>query len=947
MDASYAQTSFLGGEISQWAQGQFDRPLYKKSLAKAVNIICTDEGAATRRPGGKFLGTTRRGAAGRIIAFDFSENTPYNLEFTDLKLRMWSGNNLVTSNDSQTTSVSNASPAVFTLGTAVTWVSGDQVYFTFPNSSSVIAGTVLLNRQFVLTMLTSTTFTITDAITGQAINGSDFSVPVPLGTFTFDGPMSSGAISDTAISGGPNTRTVTQVFAPIVNHVAELNTTYSVAGNDWHSLRVVQGLDLAMLLQSGVAPQALQVLTQPANNTFATFSYSTAAFQDGPYLDAPASAIATPSATSGLINVTIGYPAYNGSTVYGFGVPVSYSGQDYVSLINGNSGNQPDTHPADWQMLALGASIGPQGFVSTDVGRMMRLFSAPPAWDSGTTYNAGDSVVYNGSYFTSLQGTNTNNEPDISLTYWTINTNAAIWTWGKITAIVAANEVSLQLLGGNLLYATSCPLFRVGAWSDTTGWPTCGCYQGGRFWFGGAIPNRVDSSQPDTPFIMSPTEADGTVTDSNGISYTFNSNSVDQIFWMEPMPTGILIGTQKGEYLLSSGTSNGPITPSSIADSPATKYGSANMLPVKTGLSMCFVQRYKQRLLEYLADVFSQRFYGPDLTTYARHLGVREFQELAYQQIPVPVVWARMGDGSLIGTTYRRISLFSNQEPEFNAWHQHPLGSGRLVESISVGPANDSAFTGALDTLTMVTNDASTNIRFVESLTTLNNETDALYQSYFLDCAVAPAAATISTNAVTFYGLSYLEGKKISVFAAAMDCGDYTVTNGQVTVPLGTKDAISGQTFDIPQFQTVEAFSADFQDHFVVIIGNGVTYTIPCVIGFNYQSQGQLCRPMAEADTGARTGPGFGKKRRTSRYAVNLVNSLGVQVGTGFDSTMKPVPMVTNLGKTLPYLTMFSGIKRETLANDFSFDSMICWQTTRPFPCTVTTLGGFIETTDV
>ena len=929
MDASYAQTSFLGGELSKWAQGQFDKPEYKISLAKASNILIVDEGAAPRRPGFQFLGTTRNGAPGRLLPFDFSEDAPYNLEFTD---------------DSQiVATISNGTPAVFTLPAAVTWKTGEEVYFSFNNPAEAVEGAVLLNRQFILTMLTSTTFTVADSVTGTVINASMLNAGGIVGTFTFDGPMGSAPVSDNAISASPTTRTLLQNLSPTVNHISQIATPYAVASADWHSLRSVQGLELSMLLHTAVTPQALQVVTQPSTGEFATFSFGPASFQDGPYLDPPANAVATASGTSGVVQITIGYAAWVSSTVYGFGVPVTYAGQDFISLTNGNTGNVPNASPTNWQALAPGLSISPRGFVSTDVGRSMRLFSAPQNWNPATTYAAGTTVTYNGSYFTSLQNSNTNNEPDISLTWWVINPSGALWTWGTITNVLSPNTVSLQLQGANLLYTTPCPLFRIGAWSNTTGWPTCGCYQGGRFWFGGAIPNRVDSSQPDAPFSMSPTEQDGTVTDANGISYTFNSNSVDNIIWMEPQPQGILIGTKKGEYLLSSGTSNGPITPSSIADSPATKYGSSNVLPVKTGLTLCFVQRYGRRLLEYLADVFSLRFYGPDLTTNVRHIGVRGFEELAYQQEPAPVVWARMGDGSLVGTTYRRVSLFSNQKPEFNAWHQHPLGSARLVESICVGPSNTGSI---LDTLAMVTNDPSTNVRYVESLTPLVDETEPLTSAWFLDASVVPPAAAISNTAVTFYGLTYLNGRTVSVFAAGLDCGDYLVENGQVSVPLGTLDAISGYTFDVPQFKILQPLASTFENLSVTVVGSGVQYLIPAVIGFNYQSQGQLCRPMLPADTGARNGPGFGKKRRTARYAIDTADSLGMQIGTDFDN-MLPIPTTTPSGNNLPYLTMGNGIRRETLKNDFSFDSMLAWQSTRPFPATVTALGGFISTEDV
>jgi hypothetical protein len=943
-DASYAQTSFLGGEISQWAQGRFDTPRYKIALAKGLNLIPVDEGAAPRRPGTQFLGTTLNGADGRVMPFDFSQATPYDLEFTDNCLRFWNGSQLVTSNDSQQVeAISNGTPAVFTIPSAVTWKTGDQCYFTFNSSFEAVAGSALLNRQFTLTMLTTTTFTITDAITGQTMAASQLSGGQSIGLFDFDGPISSGPISDDPISGAPSQRSIIKTLSTTVNHIAQVTTPYAVATNDWHSLRLVQGLDLALLLHTGVTPQALSVLLPPSDGEFATFQFEPAQFQDGPYLDPPAYAIATPNGTSGVIQITVSYPAWVSSTVYGYGVPVTFNGQDYISIANNNYNIAPGSNTQNWQVLPLGSAISAEGFVSTDVGRMIRLFSAPLQWSSGTTYAAGTNVTYNGEYFTSLQNSNTNNEPDISTTYWVINTSAAIYTWGVITAVNAPNNVSLQINGSGLLYSTPCPSFQIGAWSDTTGWPTCGCYSGGRFWFAGAIPNRVDSSSSNQPFIMSPTQQDGTVIDSNGISYTFNSNSLDEIFWMTGITGGILVGTQRGEILLTSGTSGGPITPSSITESPTTKYGSENILPVHTGLTTCFVQRQGRRLLEYLADVFSQRFYGPDLTTFARHIGGRGFEEIAYQQEPAPIVWGRMSDGSLVGTTYRRISLFSNQEPEFNAWHEHQLGSGRLVESICVGPSNG----GTLDTLTMVTNDPATNIHYVESLTTMLDETDPYTQSWFLDCAVTPQAATITNGSVVFLGLNYLNGKKVSVFAAGLDCGDFIVENGQVSVPLGTADNISGYTFDIPQFNLLQPLSNDFASVNVVVVAPDTTYNIPCVIGFNYQTQGQLCRPMLPPDTGARNGPGFGKKRRTARYAASLVNSIGVQVGSSFSGKMHPMKLTTPGGKTLPYLSPFTGIVRDTLENDFSFDSMLCWQTTRPFPATMTAFGGFLTTEDV
>ena len=61
-NASYVQPNFLGGEISQFAQGRFDRPDYRTSLNVCLNAFPAEIGPWVRRPGSACAGTTRGGA---------------------------------------------------------------------------------------------------------------------------------------------------------------------------------------------------------------------------------------------------------------------------------------------------------------------------------------------------------------------------------------------------------------------------------------------------------------------------------------------------------------------------------------------------------------------------------------------------------------------------------------------------------------------------------------------------------------------------------------------------------------------------------------------------------------------------------------------------------------------------------------------------------------------
>jgi len=301
----------------------------------------------------------------------------------------------------------------------------------------------------------------------------------------------------------------------------------------------------------------------------------------------------------------------------------------------------------------------------------------------------------------------------------------------------SAAGVSLQILGDALLYTTAIRTWRVGLYSDNTGWPTCGTYHEGRLWLSGVVANRIDSSRSNEPFNFAPTNADGSVPGNAGISYTFNAPDVNPIFWMEPDDNGIVCGTQSGEWLVRATQTNIPLTPTTTQAHRVTKYNCANVLPAKTNLTTVIVQAFRRELLEYFPDVYSGKFSAADLAFTAKHLVETGMAEVGYQQELIPIIWARMADGTLAGCTYGRRTLVSSNPPDYAGWHRHDLGSGRSVESITIGGSRD----GTLDALFMVTTNDS-NIRHVEMLTNVFVETDALGDAWFLDNAVTPTSST-------------------------------------------------------------------------------------------------------------------------------------------------------------------------------------------------------------
>ncbi len=354
--------------------------------------------------------------------------------------------------------------------------------------------------------------------------------------------------------------------------------------------------------------------------------------------------------------------------------------------------------------------------------------------------------------------------------------------------------MAIVVYGADLLYTQPITTWQLGVFSGTTGWPTCGCYHEGRLWVSGAVPNRIDSSNSNDFFNFAPTAPDGTVGDGNAISATFDSNDENNIYWMEPTSQGIACGTKGGEWLIQASSLNDPLTPTTIQAHRHTHVGCYDQVPIKTPLTLVFIHKQTRMLFELFPDVFSGKMTAPNLNAFSKHLTAAGVQELAYQSELAPIVWGRIADGSLVGWTYRRVSAFANQEPEFVGAHRHALGSGRLVESICVAASPDQTY----DSLYAVTNDPTTNVRHVVSLTKMNEPTDPITVSMFLDDAVTPSGVNYSATGATFYGLWHLNGQTASVVCGGLDCGDYMVANGQVFVPW---ESDSGKLFTYSYLQ--------------------------------------------------------------------------------------------------------------------------------------------------
>lgn len=730
--ASFAQTSFLGGEWSKQMQGRFDREDYRTGLNVCLNVVPIEEGAAPRRSGTHLGGISRNGAYAVLRQYYFDQAQPYDVELTAGHLRLWqAGAQLITLAGTKVTNIDTSNPCYMT-SAGHGLANGDQVVFTLQSATTYAGIAQILGRQLAVSVLDSATFTVTDALTGVGIDGSQIT------------------------------------FANLVNlfvyKIVDIATPY--LQSELQQVRILQDGKNALLLHPNHPPQTLVVNTS-SSGVFTSATLTATSFYDGPYLDIPADGTTlTPSATSGNITFTA----------------------SAITSINGG-----------------------QGFLSTDVGRMFRIFSEPLAW-SGGAYSAGNVVKEAGVYWKAVQNSTGVQPSTDNGTNWVIAPTAAAWTWGTIQSITSASAFVGTLhaavtypdntAGGNLLYTNAAVAWQLGAYSATTGYPAVGTYHQGRVWLGGAIKNRFDASVSNdfgsNGYInFAPTGQDGTVADNNGIAATLNAKEIQNFLWMSPDEQGVLAGTQSGEWIIASSSMGEPITPTSILARETTQYGSLNTPALRINRATIFAHRDTRKVYEYMANYFTQKFVADNLTLRSKHLTKAGVAELAYMRELTPVIWVRLNDGSLIGCTYKHDDPIKPME--FDGWHRHQLGTNRKVISIQGGPANG----GQTDTLSMVTQDPNSGYCFVEFLQTLWDQNDNLLSAWYVDGGIQVAAAElIAPSTVRLYGLWYMAGQTVSVWGAGLDLGDYVVTtNGTIDLALDAANSL----FTTPYLSSVTA----------------------------------------------------------------------------------------------------------------------------------------------
>ena len=464
--------------------------------------------------------------------------------------------------------------------------------------------------------------------------------------------------------------------------------------------------------------------------------------------------------------------------------------------------------------------------------------------------------------------------------------------YGEITAFTSTTVVVITIIK-DMGSTSSSTDWALGAFSDTTGHPSCVTFYEQRLVFAGT------EAQPQTLYFSKSGDYEnmdenrgGTIADDDAIIYTIASNQVNAIRFLSATRT-LIVGTVGGEFSVSGGGTDDPITPTNILIKKQSNHGCANTDAIPVGNVTLFLQRAKRKIRELAYNFDVDGYVAPDMTILAEHISETGFNELSYQQEPNQIIWAVREDGQLAGLTYQR-------EQQVVAWHRHIFGGAfstgnSVCETVATIPTNDKEYQTWVivkRTINGVTR------RYVEYLNQFDFNEDDNTEFNFLDSQLAYSGSAT----VTITGLDHLEGQTVSVLANGSTHPDRTVTNGSITLARSSTKV---------------------------------------KVGLPYTSILQTMR----IDAGSQNGTSQAKTKRIYNITVRLYESIGVEVGPNL-SNMEAIPFRSSAQLMDTAIPVYTGDKEVEFRGNYETDGYIYVRQTQPLPLTVLSLYPELITND-
>ena len=559
----------------------------------------------------------------------------------------------------------------------------------------------------------------------------------------------------------------------------------------------------------------------------------------------------------------------------------------------------------------------------------------------------------------------------------------------RTSSTVVVADVTTAFTNGNAITD-----WYLGAFSDTTGHPSCVTFFEQRLVFAGT------TNQPQAIFFSKSGDYEnmdsnigGTIADDDAIIYTIASNQVNAIRFMTSTRT-LIIGTAGGEFTVSGGGSDSAVTPTNILIKKQSNHGAANIDAISVGNATLFLQRARRKIRELAYNFDVDGYVAPDMTILAEHITEGGLTQVAYQQEPNQIIYATREDGELVGLTYQR-------EQQVTAWHRHIFGGRFGIATITVSDyaniANKTKLTLTKSDGTTVDFDSTTGTSGTNQFKTeTNNNTTATNLKNAIN-AHANFTATVSSAVVTIVESSheatgYLTIKSFDSTRLTATSEGKAMVESVAVIPTDDKEyqtwvivkrTVNGITrryvefLNELDFDETDNTSFNFLDsslsysgsavttlsgldhlegQVVAILADGATHPNKIVssgaitldrsaksvkIGLAFTSLLQTMR----IDAGSQDGTSQAKTKRIYDITVRMYETIGVEVGPDL-SEMERIPFRTSANLMDEGIPPFTGDKQVEFRGNYETDGFIFVRQNQPLPFTILSLYPRLATND-
>lgn len=510
-------------------------------------------------------------------------------------------------------------------------------------------------------------------------------------------------------------------------------------------------------------------------------------------------------------------------------------------------------------------------FAVTDIGRLVRLQSqnltvAP--WETNKAYALNDLARFDGKNYKVTNAGTSGTSPPVHEQGTALDGKGAV-TWryqnagygiARITGFTSATQVSATVITDTInglnelpadVVSTTTTRWRLGAWSDTTGYPTAVTFYKNRLHWGAGL--FMWASVPNDFANMSG-DFFNEITIDAAISEVVSAQDVNGILWMKGLDR-LVIGTGGGEFIVSPLTTNLAYGPGNISIDKQSEKRTRAVLPNLIGAALVFVQRAGRKLLSLNYSLERDKFLSTDLTVLAERMSRSGIITTAYQGEPHSILWCVLSNGKLLAFTY-------DQEQDVMGWARHPLGgTDAVVESVASIPSPDGTREEIWLIVKRTINGATR--RYVEFFEPAwegpdqdGTGSDDQEDAFYVDSGLTYDG--VATTSIT--GLAHLEGEVVQILADGAVQPDKTVSGGAITLTRAAAKVHVGLQF--------------------------ISRLVPLRI-----------------DAGAQDGTSQGKLKRISKLISRFIDWLGGRTGQ-HDGTLDPLSSrrpATPMGTAEPF----------------------------------------------